>query len=153
MQKVLTLFFLVQLATISYGDIKTGKIRDRQNAGVFLLGVAAMMTIKEPSMLERIGGVFAVSVPMAMIAWMTRGGFGGGDIKLMAAGGMFLGWKGNFRAAEIGFVLGGLYGCFLLFRDIFFSKDRKQDSFPFGPCLSLGMAVVSIESCMGNAIS
>jgi leader peptidase (prepilin peptidase)/N-methyltransferase len=65
------------------------------------------------------------------------GGFGGGDIKLMAAAGIVLGWKGNVFAFFIAALLGGVYGIYLLVT----KKKGRKEHFAFGPFLSIGIAV------------
>lgn len=54
-------------------------------------------------------GFFAVSIPLLLILLISRGrGIGGGDVKLMAACGLFLGWKLAILAFFLGCILGTL---------------------------------------------
>ena len=69
----------------------------------------------------------------------SRGGMGGGDIKLIAMIGAFLGWKQALLTIFIGALAGSVIGLFLM---TFKGKSRKYPV-PFGPFLSLG-AVVSL---------
>ena len=62
---------------------------------------------------------------------------GGGDIKLMAACGLFLGWKITLVSAALAILFGGIYGCYLLAAK---KADRKAH-FAFGPFLCIGMAI------------
>ena len=55
-----------------------------------------------------------MSIPFFIIAVLSSGGLGGGDIKLMAASGVLLGVTGNVFAACFGLLLGGFCGLFLL---------------------------------------
>ena len=57
-------------------------------------------------------GFFCVSFFLLIISWASRGGIGGGDVKLMAAAGFLCGVKAILQAAMIGFFLAGLYGAF-----------------------------------------
>ncbi len=77
------------------------------------------------------GGLFYV------IAWASRGGMGGGDIKLAAMLGAFLGWRVGLLAIFVGVVAGGVVGVALLVLEL---RGRK-DAIPFGPFLSLGGVV------------
>lgn len=52
----------------------------------YFIGARPQMDVK-----EMLIGALCVSFPMFLIAFFLRGAFGGGDIKLMAAGGFFLG--------------------------------------------------------------
>lgn len=69
-------------------------------------------------------------------------GFGMGDIILMAAGGLMLGWKATVVAAFIAIILGAAYALILKL------KARKTDTesvnaFAFGPFLTVGLALSS----------
>jgi len=72
-----------------------------------------------------------------LIALASRGGMGGGDIKLMAMVGALMGWKSVLLTTFIGSFLGSLLGIFLM---VFRGKGRKT-KIPFGPFLSAGAVV------------
>jgi len=59
---------------------------------------------------------------------------GGGDIKMMAMVGAFLGWKSVLLTTFLGSLLGSLFGIFLM---IFKGKGRLT-KIPFGPFLACG---------------
>lgn len=61
-------------------------------------------------------------------------GMGGGDIKLLAMIGAFLGWKGALTALMVGAFLGSMIGILLI---LFKGKNTKH-AIPFGPFLSAG---------------
>ena len=69
-----------------------------------------------------------------LIFIISKGNMGGGDIKLMAVLGIWLGWENTLIAIFITFMLGAIISVFLLVSKI---KDRK-DSIPFGPFIVLG---------------
>jgi leader peptidase (prepilin peptidase)/N-methyltransferase len=69
-----------------------------------------------------------------VIAVVSGGGMGGGDIKLCAAMGLWLGYPSIIYALFIGALLGSLVGIMLIICRI---KTRK-DRIPFGPFLMLG---------------
>jgi leader peptidase (prepilin peptidase)/N-methyltransferase len=102
-----------------------------------VVGVISIWTLPGASIVQRIIGVFVISLPLILIVLVVPDGFGGGDIKLMAAAGVLLGWKGNVIAFFIGLVLGGIYGIYLLST----RKKGKKEHFAFGPFLSIGIAV------------
>ncbi|MBA4348695.1 MAG: prepilin peptidase [Thermodesulfovibrio sp.] len=72
-----------------------------------------------------------------LIAVVSKGGMGGGDIKMMAMVGAFMGWKAVLLTTFIGSLTGSLVGIFLM---VFKGKDRKT-KIPFGPFLSLGAII------------
>lgn len=67
----------------------------------------------------------------------SRGGMGGGDVKLAGMIGAFLGWPGTAVALFSAFILGGLVGITLLALRL---RGRK-DAIPFGPALAAGALV------------
>ncbi|MDX9714726.1 MAG: prepilin peptidase [Dissulfurispiraceae bacterium] len=80
-----------------------------------------------------------------LIAVLSRGGMGGGDIKLMAMVGSFMGWKAVLLTTFAGSLTGSLFGIFLM---IFKGKNRKT-KIPFGPFLAAGALITLF---FGNAI-
>ncbi len=72
-----------------------------------------------------------------LIAVVSKGGMGGGDIKMMAMVGAFMGWKAVLLVTFIGSLTGSLVGVMLM---LFKGKDRKT-KVPFGPFLALGSLI------------
>ncbi len=62
---------------------------------------------------------------------------GGGDIKMMAMVGSFMGWKSVLLTTFLGSLTGAVFGLFLM---IFRGKGRKT-KIPFGPFLALGTLI------------
>lgn len=81
-------------------------------------------------------GIFAASVPLLVMGLLYQDGVGGGDIKLMAAIGLFTGWKLAFLSLFLGAVYGLLYALVLL---ILRQKVGRKTAIPFGPFLALGI--------------
>ncbi|EOD00109.1 prepilin peptidase [Caldisalinibacter kiritimatiensis] len=80
------------------------------------------------------GGIFLV------IAIITNGAMGGGDIKLMAMLGLWLGWKYILLTTLLSFVIGAIISMLLL---IFKVKSRK-DFIPFGPFISIAAYIAAV---------
>lgn len=72
-----------------------------------------------------------------LVAVLSRGGMGGGDIKMMAMVGAFLGWKAVLLTTLLGSLSGSIVGLFLMAVK---GKGRKY-KIPFGPFLALGTLV------------
>jgi len=77
------------------------------------------------------GGLFLV------IILVSRGGMGGGDLKLGAMLGAFLGWQALLVALFVAIVLGGAIGAVLLAT----GRRGRKDPIPFGPFLAAGGAM------------
>ena len=75
-----------------------------------------------------------------LIAIISRGGMGGGDVKFMALIGSFLGVPGGLTSFVIACVIGAIVGVILIVSGI---KSRK-DEIPFGPFISLGTIMVCV---------
>lgn len=134
----LTLFLVsAVLVMITVIDAYTQTIPPVLNIILGALGLLSILTMPGISVAERVIGFFCISVPMFLIVLLVPGGFGGGDIKMMAASGILLGWKGNLAAFFIGLIIGGIYGAFLLIS----GKKGRKEHFAFGPCLSIGIFV------------
>lgn len=80
------------------------------------------------------GGLFFV------IILVSRGGMGGGDLKLGAMLGAFLGWKALLFALFVAIVLGGAIGAVLLGT----GRRGRKDPIPFGPFLAAGGAMALV---------
>ena len=113
------------------------EIEDGCQIAMVILAAISIFTMPETSLLARLAGALCVSLPMLVLSIVIPGAFGGGDIKLMAACGLFLGWKITLVSAALAILFGGIYGCYLL---AVHKADRKAH-FPFGPFLCTGMAI------------
>lgn len=136
-QALTAFLFYCVLTVVTFLDIDTMEIEDECHIVIVLLAVLAVFIMPEQSILSRVIGAVCISVPMFLVTLLVPGGFGGGDIKLMAACGLFLGWKATLLSAALGILFGGGYGIWLLLTK---QADRKAH-FAFGPFLCLGMAI------------
>lgn len=128
--------WLCTLIEIAWIDGNTMTIPNQWNLALMLIGVVSMWTIPDVAVSDRLLGMAAISVPMILTDLLVPGGFGGGDIKLVAAAGLLLGWRRNLTAAMFAFAAGGIYALFLLIS----GKAGRKDGFAFGPFLCGGMA-------------
>lgn len=129
--------FLVLMAVIAWIDQKTMKIPDRLILAVLTVGAVSVVTMPDTGLLSRIAGVFVVSLPLLALSMMIPNAFGGGDIKLIAAGGLFLGARLILVAFGFSIMGGGVYGLALWLS----GRGERKDLFPFGPFLCAGMAL------------
>lgn len=93
-----------------------------------------ILVLQQPWSLWAIG-FFAASLPLYGMGLLYPEGMGGGDIKLMAAAGLFLGWKNILLALFLGALYALPYAAVLLLR----GNSARHTSIPFGPFLSLGI--------------
>lgn len=88
-------------------------------------------------LLERVIGFFAASGILFLLAVITKGGMGGGDIKLMAACGFLLGWKVVLLSLVMGGVIGTLYLVFCAVKN----KGKVPRKVPFAPHLAAAVVI------------
>lgn len=72
-----------------------------------------------------------------LLAVLSNGGMGGGDIKFIAAAGALLGWQKVLLVIVLGATLGSIIGLILMVAQ---KKDRKSQ-IPFGPFLAVGTLI------------
>lgn len=92
------------------------------------------------SLLASLTGLLAGGLLFSAVALISRGGMGGGDIKLIAMIGAFLGWQGAFFTIFVAALAGSLVGVALML----LGKKGRKDKIPFGPYLSLGAIVFTL---------
>lgn len=129
--------FFCLLTIVAFVDWNTMEIPNGLVVAVLIIGVISIGTIPELVLWERLCGFLIISVPMLVLALVIPGAFGGGDIKLMAASGILLGWKLSVAAMVLAVFTGGIYGIGLLIR----KQKSGKDYFAFGPFLCLGMMI------------
>ena len=127
------------LLSVSLIDAETQTIPDRLNLAMAVCGAVSVL-LSPADWLPHIIGALCVSVPMFLLCLVIDGAFGGGDIKLMAAAGLFLGWQNTLLAMFFGIVFGGMYGIYLLAA----KKAGKKDHFAFGPFLCAGIVIAML---------
>ncbi len=127
------------LITLAFIDLDTQEIPDRFHIIILGLGVAAVFAVPEPTIVQRLIGAACISVPMFVLALLT-GGFGMGDIKLMAASGFLLGWKANVFAALLGCIIAAVVAGIL----VALKKKTRKDHIAFGPYLAIGLFVAAL---------
>lgn len=80
-------------------------------------------------------GFLAGGAPLLVVRVLSQGGLGGGDVKLAAAGGLWLGWQNSLLALALASWSGGLVALFLLLTE----RRKRGDAVAFGPFLAFGI--------------
>lgn len=110
-------------------------------AAVLVLGILYMILVKK-QYLDSLWGVLAGGGFFLLLMLVTRGNMGGGDIKLMAALGVWLGLKGSVMTMLFAFVIGAVASVFVLIK----KHGGRKTMMPFGPFISIG-AVIAFCWC------
>jgi leader peptidase (prepilin peptidase)/N-methyltransferase len=136
------------LLVIAFIDWDTKEIPD--GLQIFILVIGILWNIYaffagEGLLLRNIIGFFSVSVLFLLIAILSKGGMGGGDIKLTAVCGLILGWQNMLLALGIASVLGML----VMLPSMIKRKRTGKSQIPFGPFLAIG---IFIALCFGQRL-
>lgn len=81
-----------------------------------------------------VGGGIILVIGLAGSVIFKKEAMGGGDVKLAAMIGAFLGWRYIIISLFLGFFLGAVAGIFLILSKI----KSREDTVPFGPFIVLG---------------
>lgn len=126
------------LLALSVIDFRTYEIPVGFNLFIGLLGVARIVTDYENWLQYVIGGV-SVSLFLLLLFVLSNGrAIGGGDVKLMAACGLLLGWKSIILAFCIGCLLGGIV------HPIRMKLAGEGRVLAMGPYLSIGVMIAAL---------
>jgi len=131
--------FCSALIVISFIDLDFQIIPDRITLAAIPIGlVVGSFLLPDPFLrYSLLGYKTSIIGFFVAIALLSRGGMGGGDIKMMAMVGSFMGWKAVLLTTFLGSFIGAVFGIFLM---IFKGKGRKT-KIPFGPFLALGTLI------------
>ena len=131
------------LIVISVIDWRTYEIPFGCNIVIGILGIVRVI-LDLAHWYDYVIGFFAVSGLFLIIYWITKGrGIGGGDIKLMAAAGLLLGWQNILLSLMIGSIAGSVIHLALM------KIQGKDRVLAFGPYLAFG---IFISMLYGNDI-
>lgn len=123
------------LLALSMIDWRTYEIPPSFNIFIGILGIIRLI-LDLPHWYNYVIGFVSVSGFLLLIFLVTKGrGIGFGDVKLMAAAGLLLGWKLIILSLGLGCVLGSIIHITLMYVK---DKDRVL---AFGPYLSLGIFI------------
>lgn len=129
------LFSLFLIVTMI--DIEHMIIPDSITVLLLLSGIIYHFISQEVGFTGRLAGAAVGFSLLLFLAFASKGGMGGGDIKLCTAMGFWLGFPGIFQALFVGSLLGSVIGIFLLIIKV---KKRKEP-IPFGPFLMFGFLI------------
>lgn len=126
------------LLALSVIDWRTFEIPVAFNIFIGILGIIRLLTDIEHFSTYLIGFI-SVSGFLYLIYVFTKGrGIGGGDIKLMAAAGLLIGYKNIILALGLGCIIGSIIHVTLM------KVQNKERMLAFGPYLSIGIYISMI---------
>lgn len=139
---VIYCFMASALLVLSIIDWRTYEIPFGINVFLFVLGVA-MTILDRGNLAEHLIGMICVSGLLGILYLLTGGrAIGGGDIKLMFACGLILGWKLILLAFFLGCIIGSVVHIIRM------SVKKAGRMLAMGPYLSAGILLAAL---WGNA--
>jgi len=134
--------FVAALIVITVIDLYHQIIPDVISLPGIGVGLLASLMVRQTTFSNSLIGILCGGGSLFLIAtvyqWLfKREGMGGGDVKLLAMIGAFLGWKAVILTILLGSLVGSITGIILMVSK---GKDFKY-AIPFGPFLSLGAVI------------
>jgi leader peptidase (prepilin peptidase)/N-methyltransferase len=136
-QFAMAVVFLAALVAITVIDLRHQIIPDVITLPGIGVGLVASVAADRVSWLQSAVGILVGGGLFVLVIVLSRGGMGGGDLKLGAMLGAFLGWQALLVGLFVAVMLGGLSAVALLAS----RRLARKDAIPFGPFLALGGAV------------
>ena len=135
---ILTVFGYVA----AVGDLRNKRVPNRligAMLGVWVLVIVPHLFFQTERTLalalSGVVGFLLAGIVFLLVYLISRKGLGGGDVKLMAVSGLYLGLNGVLPTMLYGSVLAAVTGCFLIIA----KKIGPKDSIPLVPFLYAGM--------------
>ncbi|MGM9529667.1 MAG: prepilin peptidase [Phascolarctobacterium sp.] len=141
--KALSCFLLYWLWLLWLIDYRFQFIFDDSLVPLVVLGLAATPYLPF-SIWQRLAAAAGAFIVLAALAILGRGALGGGDVKMMAALGLWFGVNGIITTACIGFLVGGVAAVIFLLLKI----HGRKDFFAFGPFLIIGAVVAWLSQVL-----
>ena len=129
---------LIALAVIIVLDLRTKIIPDVVTLPGIVYALAVAAFGESPSLGQAVLGAVAGGGIVFLLAVVSRGAMGGGDIKLMAMLGAALGWQGALAVLAFSQVVAALIALALLIA----RRAGRRDILPVGAIISLLGAVM-----------
>jgi leader peptidase (prepilin peptidase)/N-methyltransferase len=134
---LVTWLFLAALIAIAGIDLEHQLVPDRITLPGIVVGFLTTFLGSRVSWLDSLIGILVGGGILFAVIVLSGGGMGGGDMKLGAMMGAFLGYKLALLALFLAVILGGFVALALLSAGI----RKRKDPIPFGPFLALAATV------------
>ncbi len=135
LQSILYCLLMSALLVLSVIDWRTYEIPIGINIFILCLGIMQVI-LDHTNWMDYAIGFLCVSIVLELLLLFSKGrAIGGGDVKLMAAAGLLLGWKKIILAFLLGCIIGSVIHLLRM-------KLSKADHvLAMGPYLSVGIAI------------
>lgn len=142
---ILVILLAIVLLAAAVIDIRTMYVPDAVHLCILGLAIISLLTKHGPTLASRICGSLPIGGAMLLVSILTKGGIGGGDIKLMAASGLLLGFSRNLLAFFLAYLAAGLWYAVPMFLG---KLDRRREI----PMIPYFAASILISCLFGDSI-
>ena len=131
--------FIAALLVVTFIDLDHRIIPDVITYPGIVVGFVCSFWSSRVTVLDALLGIFLGGGLLFLVAFgyhaiTKKEGMGGGDIKLLAMIGAFLGWKATIFTIFVGSAVGTIFGIVVALQ----TKEGRKAAVPFGPFLSMG---------------
>lgn len=138
LEAVLYCLLASALLVLSVIDWRTYEIPVGINIFILILGILRVITDYR-NWWNYLIGFLCVSIFLYLLFWISKGrAIGGGDIKLMAAAGLLLGWKLIILAFLLGCIIGAIIHVIRM------RVSKADHVLAMGPYLSVGIFIAAL---------
>lgn len=141
-QGIVYFIFYIILMMIAQTDYYTYKIPDALNLLLCIYGLIYMLISGNDGIIWRVCGSLIVPFLLLIIGMMYPGSIGGGDIKFLAAAGIFIGFEKTMYAAAMGSILAGVTALGLMMA----AKASKKRRMAMAPYYAVGIVLSLISN-------
>jgi len=136
-KSLLYAFLASLLIVITFIDMEHKIIPNKVILIGLIAGAAFRVLMFNYGLWDYIVGFLIGGGVLLLISLLSGGEMGGGDIKLMAMIGLFIGWKLTISTLFLAVVLGAIGGIAM----ILFKIKTRKDYIPFGPYISIACLI------------
>ncbi len=142
LEALIMYLFIASLIVITFIDIDHRIIPDAISLPSIPIGFVASFFLPSITYKESLAGILVGGGSLLLVAFIyslitKKEGMGGGDIKLLAMIGAFIGWQGALLTIFLSSAIGTLCGLLVMIRS---GKNMKL-AIPFGPFLAMGAMI------------
>lgn len=134
---IVAILFVSLLVIITVSDIAYMLIPDKVLLPMGIVLLALRLFIPLDPWWDAIAGALVGFGLLLLIAIVSKGGMGGGDIKLFFVIGLVLGVSGTLLTLFLASLIGAIAGLFMLRK----SEQGRKTPVPFGPSIALGAVI------------
>ncbi len=126
------------LLIVSAVDLESKKIPNLFTGMILTWALIWQLIFPDRTWTDSVLGLLVGGGITLIVALVSRGGMGGGDVKLLAVLGFLAGWLDLLLIFILAVLIGAAAGIFL----IVFRKKTGKTALPFGPFISLSYLIV-----------